>query len=60
MADKNFYLQLTVEKMHPFAIFTNKYLRPCGYSGDNFTAMVTYTNSKTKLQGEAQFSLIIN
>ena len=26
-SDKNFYLRLTVEEMHAFAVFTGKYLR---------------------------------
>ena len=31
-ADKNFYLRLTVEKMHPVAVFNDKYLRQNDYS----------------------------
>ena len=27
-ADNNFYMQLIVEKMHVFALFSNKYSRP--------------------------------
>ena len=38
--DKNFYLQLTVEKMHACC------------SDTNFTAMVNYKNSETEIQTE--------
>ena len=30
-AGKNFYLPYTVEKMHVFAVFGDKYLRPYGF-----------------------------
>ena len=46
-ADKKCYLQLTVEKMHVFAVFTDKYLRPYGCNDSNFTAAVNCVNSKT-------------
>ena len=46
-ADKKCYLQLTVEKMHAFAVFTDKYLRPYGCNDSNFTATVNCVNSKT-------------
>ena len=39
-ADKNFYLWLTVEKIHAFAFFTKKHLWPYGCSGSSFTAAV--------------------
>ena len=43
-ADKKFYLRLTVQKMHTFVLFTEKYLRPCGCSGTNVTAAVNCAN----------------
>ena len=51
-ADKNFYLFLTVEKMHIFAIFTEKHLQPNGCSGTNFTATVNCTNPSTEIESE--------
>ena len=48
--DKNFYLLLTVEKIYAFAVFTEKYLQPYGYSDINFTAVVNWTSSKTEMQ----------
>ena len=48
-ADKNFYLWLTVEKMHAFAVFTDKYLRPYGFSDTIFTATVNCTNPKSEI-----------
>ena len=45
-AEKDFYLQLTVEKMHAFVVFSNKYLQPYGWSNTNFTATANYTNRK--------------
>lgn len=48
--DKNFYLLLTVEKIYAFAVFTEKYLQPYGYSDINFTAAVNWTSSKTEMQ----------
>ena len=38
MADKKFYLRLTVEKMHALVVFTEKYLRSKGFSSGNDTA----------------------
>ena len=43
-ADKKFYLRLTVQKMHTFVLFTEKYLRPCGCSDTNVTAAVNCAN----------------
>ena len=48
-ANKNFYLQLTVEKMHAFAVFTEKYLGSYGCNGTNFTDMVVCTNQKMEI-----------
>ena len=48
--DKNFYLQLTVEKKCASAFFTKKHLRPYHYSGANFTAVVNCTNLKIEKQ----------
>ena len=48
-AEKNFYLQLTVEKKHAFAFFNNKYLWPHGYSNRNLTTAVNSTNPKTEI-----------
>ena len=46
---KNFYLQLTVEKMHAFAVFTKKYLRSYGSSVTNFITAVNCRNKKTEM-----------
>ena len=51
-AEKNFYLRLTVEKMHAFAVFSNKCLRTCGGNNTNFTATVNCTNPKTEILSE--------
>ena len=51
-AVKNFYLRLTVEKIHAFAVFTGKYLRSYGCDGTKFTAMVKCTNRKIEMQIE--------
>ena len=51
-ADKNFHLWLTVEKMHAFAVFNDKYLRPCDRSDTNLTTTVDYTNPKTEVLAE--------
>ena len=51
-ADNNFYLWLTVEKVHAFAVFTEKYLRSYGCSGTNFMAVINCTNPKTEIQIE--------
>ena len=48
-ADNNFYLWLTVEKIHAFAVFNDKYLRPYRCSDRNFTATVNFTNPKTQI-----------
>ena len=34
--------------MGAFAVFAEKYLRPYGCSGTNFTAAVNFTNPKTE------------
>ena len=48
-ADKDFYCWLTVEKMHAFAVFNNKYLRSYDCNDTNFRAAVNYTNPKTQI-----------
>ena len=48
--DKNFYLRLTVEKMHAFAVFTKKYLRPYDCSDTSCTTAVNCTKPKTEMQ----------
>ena len=50
MADKHFYLWLTVEKMHSFEDFAEKYLWPHSCSSTNFTAVVNCTNPETEMQ----------
>ena len=52
MADKKFYLRLTVEKMHALVVFTEKYLRSKGFSSSNDTATVNCRNPKTEIQIE--------
>ena len=47
-AEKNFYLRLTIEKMRPFAVFTEKYLGSYGCKGTIFTATLNYRNLKLK------------
>ena len=51
-AKNEFYLLLTVEKIHSIAGFTVKYLRPYAPSGINFTTAVNCTNRKTEIQSE--------
>ena len=51
-AYKNFYLPLTIEKIHVLIVVTKKYLRSYGCSGTNFTAAVRITNPKTGMQIE--------
>ena len=51
-AGKNFYLPSTVEKMHVFAVFKDKYLRIYGCSDTNFTAPVNCANLKTEIVSE--------
>ena len=51
-ADKKFYLRLTINKMHAFAVLTEKYLRPYGWSGTNFTAAVSCTTPNTEIPSE--------
>ena len=49
VADKNFHLRLTIEKMHTFVVLNDKYLRRYGCSDTNFTAMGKCTNPKTEI-----------
>ena len=48
-ADKNFYSWITDEKIHAFAVFSDKYLRPCGFSDTVFTATVNCSNPKSQI-----------
>ena len=50
--ENKFYLCLTVGKMHAFAVFTGKYLRPYDCSETNFTLRLKCTNLKTKIENE--------
>ena len=50
--EKKNYLRLMGGKMHAFAVFTDKYLRPYGCPDTNFTAAVKCTNLKPKIQSE--------
>ena len=43
-AEKNFYLWITVERMHPFAVIIKKYLRSYGCSGTNLNATLNCRN----------------
>ena len=52
VAYKNFYIQLTFEKMRAFEVFTNKYLRSCGCSVTNSTPMVYYKSPKTEMKSK--------
>ena len=45
-------MRFTAEKMHAFAIFNSKYLRPQGCSDTNFTATVKHTIPKTEIKSE--------
>ena len=47
---KNFYLPLTVEKMHAFAVFKDKYLRIYGCSDTDFTAPVATLRLRSTVQ----------
>lgn len=49
VADKNFHLRLTIEKMHTFVVLNDEYLRRYGCSDTNFTAMGKCTNPKTEI-----------
>ena len=40
-AEKNFYLWLTVEKMHAFALFNNRYVQLSGCSNINLRPWLT-------------------
>ena len=46
--DNNFYVWLTVEKMHAFAVFNDFILRLYGCSDTNYTATVNCTNPRTE------------
>ena len=46
---KIFILRLTVKEMGAFAIFTEKYSRPYGWSGSNFTAVANYTIPESRV-----------
>ena len=35
--------------MHAFAVFSDKYLRPCGCSDTVFTATVNYSNPESQI-----------
>ena len=52
VAKKKFYLWLTPDEMHVFAVFTEKNLRSYGCSGTNFTTAVNCTNPNTEIQSE--------
>ena len=52
VAGKNFSLWLTAEKVHAFAVFTDKYLRPWGSSSTNFMAEVNCKNLKIKIKSK--------
>ena len=52
MTGKNFYLRLTVEKMHAFTVFNNFDLRPCSCSDRAYTATVNCANPKTETLSE--------
>ena len=49
---QEFLLQLTVEKMRVFEVFTKKYLQRYGCNDNNFTALINCTNLKTEIQGK--------
>ena len=46
------YLRLTVEKMHTFATFTEKYLRSYGCLDTSFTAAVKFADPQIKIQSQ--------
>ena len=48
-AGQNFYLRLTVKKIHAFAVFSNKYLWTYGCSNTNFPATANCANPKTEI-----------
>ena len=52
VSGNKFYLRLTIEKMHLFAVFTKKYLRPYDCSVINFTAAMNFANPKTETQSQ--------
>ena len=47
-ADKNFYLQSTIEKIHALAVFTEKYLRSHGCSEPILRLRLTVQIQKLK------------
>ena len=56
---KNFYLWLSVKKMHAFAIFRDKYLRSYGCTDINVTVTVSCTNPKTQILSEIMETQIV-
>ena len=49
VAGKNLYLRLMVQKMHAFVVYTERYLRPCGYSSTNRMTSVNCRNQKFEI-----------
>ena len=49
---KRFYLRLTVEKMHAFTVFTEKYLWPYRCSSTCFMGVVNCKSPETDVQSE--------
>ena len=52
VAENNFYLRLTNEKIHTFAVFNNKYSQPQDFSDTSLTATVNCTNEKFEIVNE--------
>ena len=50
--DKNFYLRLTVEKMHAYAVLNDKCLQSYGCSDNNSTATIKCTNPKIETKAK--------
>ena len=44
--------ELLFVEMCSSAVFTEKYLRPYGWSGSNFTAATNYANPKAEIQND--------
>ena len=51
-ADKKFYLRLTIDKMHVFVDFTDKYLQSYGYSATNFRFAINCSNPNAEVQSK--------
>ena len=49
-ACKSFYLWLTFEKIRAFAVFTEKYMLPYGWSGSNFTTAAEIQSATIEIQ----------